>query len=236
MAGGTSFQQRQCEESRAREILHQHVYKTYENQSYPQEWRNLPEVPSKAEICPPSKSMVDKADANVQQDKNFLDYQQEPLYDPNLPHNIADGPWSSREAYLGAHYQILREDAIASLRVAVAEFKKCPSLVDDNETCVYKDVRFLSVREFLFLTTTGGTQRTCLEQDWCRLPSNVLPSKADQMETIEAFASGNHGCLEQGYVQDRLQDRYCRWSWHGAASAEPAGDRIILGRQRGGSN
>jgi helicase required for RNAi-mediated heterochromatin assembly 1 len=135
------------EANAANMILQQHIYKTYENQAFPQEWRNLPEVPSKAEICPPNKSLVDTADAD--QEDNWDRYQKEPLYDQNLPRNIVDGPWPSKEAYLGAHYQILREDAIAPLRRAVSEFKKCPLLVDDTDICVYKDVRTISVASFI---------------------------------------------------------------------------------------
>jgi helicase required for RNAi-mediated heterochromatin assembly 1 len=88
--------------------------------------------------------------AGASQEDNWDRYQKEPLYDQNLPHNIVDGPWPSKEAYLGAHYQILREDAIASLRRAVLEFKKCPLLVDDTEICVYKDVRHPRLQIFLF--------------------------------------------------------------------------------------
>jgi helicase required for RNAi-mediated heterochromatin assembly 1 len=139
MVGGTQ-QQQHYEENKARGIIHQHVYKTYENKVHPQKWRNLPEVPSRAEICPPSESMVDNADATVQQDKNPLDYQKEVSYARDLPHNIVDRAWPSRDEYLGSHYQLLREDAIAPLRLAVAEFKKRPSLVDDSEICVYRDV------------------------------------------------------------------------------------------------
>jgi len=133
--------EQQQNEAKARAILYQHVLKTYEkNRRFPQEWRNLPEIPSIAEICPPSKTLADVGDMNTLQDKNPVAYQADPLYDHNLPHNIIDGPWPSKEAYLGAHYQIRREDAIAPLRRAVDEFKKCPTLADDSEICVYKDV------------------------------------------------------------------------------------------------
>jgi len=141
MPGLPLYQQQRQNDAKSRQIIHRHVWKTYENQIFPQEWRNLPEVPSKAEICPSSRTTADIDDINNAQDRNPVDYQSDSLYDPNLPHNIVEGPWPSKEAYLAAHHQILREDAIAPLRRAVAEFKKCPSLVDDSEICVYKDVR-----------------------------------------------------------------------------------------------
>jgi helicase required for RNAi-mediated heterochromatin assembly 1 len=127
----------------ANRILQDHIWKLYENQSFQEEWRNLPEIPTRAEICPPDKALVESADdiEEARNPRNWNKYQEEPSYDQNLPHNIVDGPWPSKEAYLGAHYQILREDAIAPLRRAVAAFKKFPALEDDNETCVYTDVR-----------------------------------------------------------------------------------------------
>ncbi|KAE9364989.1 P-loop containing nucleoside triphosphate hydrolase protein [Stipitochalara longipes BDJ] len=140
MAGGTPFQHQRQNEGRARGILNRHIYKTYEDQKFSQEWRNLPEIPSMAEICPPSKNLADVVDTNTAQDKNPVGYQNDPVYDQDLPHNIVEGPWPSKEAYLGAHYQMLREDAVAPLRRAVAEFKKCPSLADDSEICVYQDM------------------------------------------------------------------------------------------------
>lgn len=145
MADRTSFQQQRQNEAKPRAIINLHVLKTYESQRYTQEWRNLPEIPSISEICPPSKTLVDITDTNDTQDKNPVGYQADPLYERNLPHNIIDGPWPSKEAYIGAHYQIRREDAIAPLRKVVEEFKKCPALEDDSNICVYKDVRLLEI-------------------------------------------------------------------------------------------
>jgi helicase required for RNAi-mediated heterochromatin assembly 1 len=142
------------EEYAANEILRDHVYKRYENRAFPQEWRNLPELPSKSEICPPNQQSKVMADTN--QEGNLKMSQMIPVYDQNLPHNIVDGPWPSREAYVGAHYQILREDSIAPLRRAVLEFKKFPALADDLDTCVYKDVRTLAVAKWFLLTRTGN--------------------------------------------------------------------------------
>ena len=184
----------------ANRILRDHIYKRYENQAFPQEWRNLPEVPSTAEICPPSRSLVDKGDVDEEDRDKWNQYQNDPLYDRTLPHNIVDGPWPSREAYLGAHYQILREDAIAPLRRAVESFKNCPSMVDDADICVYRDVSVSNMTnccDLGFLTAVGDNQGTHVEQDWCWFPSGILPPKANQMETIKTPATRNHGSPEQ---------------------------------------
>lgn len=165
------------EEYATNQILRDHVHKRYENQVFPQEWRNLPEFPSKSEICPPNK--ISKGVADTNQEGNLNMYQMASGYDQNLPHNIVDGPWPSREAYVGAHYQILREDSIAPLRRAVSEFKKCPALIDDVDTCVYKDVRNLSEANCFLLTRTGDDQGSCVRQDWCWLEGGIFPSEAN---------------------------------------------------------
>ena len=175
------------EEYAANEILRDHIYKRYENRAFPQEWRNLSELPSKSEICHPNQKSTGMADTN--QEGNLTMSQMNPVYDQNLPHNIVDGPWPSREAYLGAHYQILREDSIAPLRRAVSEFKKCPALVDDVDTCVYKDVRNLAMANGFILTRTGNDQGSCVRQDRCCLASGILPSEANQVEALKAIVA-----------------------------------------------
>jgi helicase required for RNAi-mediated heterochromatin assembly 1 len=128
------------EKTEVREILRRHIYKTYEVNAFAEEWRNLPEVPSSSEIAPPSKGPLEEADKKHEHPESWNDYQQEPLYDENLPHNIIKGPWPSKEAYIGAHYQILREDAIAPLRRSVADVKKNPGMQEDGDTCIYTQV------------------------------------------------------------------------------------------------
>jgi helicase required for RNAi-mediated heterochromatin assembly 1 len=128
------------EEGDANAILQQHIYKSYENRAFTEEWRNLPEVPTSAEISPPSQNLPETANEESKKDERWNDYQKETLYNPNLPRNMVDGPWPSKAAYIGAHYQILREDAIAPLRRAVAEVKKNPTMDDDGETCIYTHV------------------------------------------------------------------------------------------------
>ncbi|CZS98291.1 uncharacterized protein RCO7_08942 [Rhynchosporium graminicola] len=129
----------------ARGILVDHVKKTYENNAFPQAWRNLPEIPSSDEINPVAKEH--QPTTTIQEPEEWNMYQRETfLYDPKLPHNIVDKPWPSKEAYLGAHYQIIREDSIASLRTAVAEFKQTPSMDESSETRIYTSVTFIGLQ------------------------------------------------------------------------------------------
>ncbi|KAH7311881.1 P-loop containing nucleoside triphosphate hydrolase protein [Rhexocercosporidium sp. MPI-PUGE-AT-0058] len=125
-----------------RSILVDHIKKTYDHNAFPQAWRNLPEVPSSAEIKPVYK------DPNIveEESEEWNAYQQDLLYDEKLPHNIVDGPWPSKEAYLGAHYQIIREDSIAPLRSAVTEVQHTPSMDETDETRIYTGVTFIGLQ------------------------------------------------------------------------------------------
>lgn len=71
------------------------------------DWVNLPEVPSSKEI---------------------ISADQELFMEPNK----IDGPWSSKEAYLRAHYELLREDTICPLRQAVDELVSDPGLLESD--------------------------------------------------------------------------------------------------------
>ncbi|RDW66768.1 hypothetical protein BP5796_09517 [Coleophoma crateriformis] len=113
-------------------VLNEHIKKVYARFSYPEEWRNLPEVPDREEILPIRPVEDESYDVNK-------------YYGSRLPVNIFNGPWPSEEAYLGAHYQILREDAIGALRDSVAAFKENPQMMDANDTCIYTDVHFKGV-------------------------------------------------------------------------------------------
>ena len=48
--------------------------------------------------------------------------------------NKIDSPWDSKEQYLEAHYELVREDAVAPLRDAVAEVKNEPNLIEQDST------------------------------------------------------------------------------------------------------
>jgi helicase required for RNAi-mediated heterochromatin assembly 1 len=127
------------ENQKATSILTDHVKKPYQSREFAEPWRNLPEVPTKEEIMP----ATDEDSGGDQEPEQWNDYQQDPVYDPNLPHNIVDGPWPSKERYISAHYRILREDAIAGLRHSVASVKRRPAMMDDKETCIYTHVTLL---------------------------------------------------------------------------------------------
>lgn len=114
--------------------VYDHIERPYEHgRTFAEQWRNLPEIPTKHEIMP---DPVDLSDCEEEWD----DYQRDPLYNPSLPTNNVEGPWTSKAAYIGAHYEILREDGIASLRDAVAAVKKNPSMSDHDDICIYTDV------------------------------------------------------------------------------------------------
>ncbi|PGH16781.1 hypothetical protein AJ80_05096 [Polytolypa hystricis UAMH7299] len=61
-------------------------------------WQGRPEIPTADEI------LATEDDSN----------------DIEIPANLIRGPWPSSEVYLKAHYELLREDAVAPLRDAVA--------------------------------------------------------------------------------------------------------------------
>ena len=118
-------------------ILRDHVNRPYARHKHLENWRNLPEIPSSAEINP-----VCNDDQEANNPELWSDYQKDPLYDPNLPKNIVNGPWQSKSEYIGAHYQILREDAIAALRSSVACVKKYPDTQETQDTSIYTKVSF----------------------------------------------------------------------------------------------
>lgn len=114
-------------------ILESHILRKYNNTQHYEPWRNLPEVPTSAEIMP--------EEVVKPQEEKWDDYQKEFLYDEKLPTNKIHGPWSSKEAYIGAHYQIHREDAIACLRKSINHFKRYPGMMETQETAIYTNVR-----------------------------------------------------------------------------------------------
>lgn len=54
-----------------------------------------------------------------------------------LPINVIDGPWASKDDYISAHYRLLREDVAAPLRNAIATYRDNPAMSDDKDLCVY---------------------------------------------------------------------------------------------------
>lgn len=59
-----------------------------------------------------------------------------------MPNRI-DGPWPSKNSYLRAHYELLREDSVAPLRDAVAYVKEEPRMMDSKNVSIYEKVCLL---------------------------------------------------------------------------------------------
>lgn len=126
------------------EALRGHIDKVHLTGTHAEEWRNLPEVPTASEIWSTDSSRETRP---VEEEWN--EYMREPSYEIALPHNIIKGPWPSKVEYLGAHYQILREDVVAPLRHSVASFKDRPDMMEDNDTHIYTHVRSSAVSRVL---------------------------------------------------------------------------------------
>lgn len=58
----------------------------------------------------------------------------------NLTVNQIWGSWSSTELYLKTQYSLLREDAVAPLRDAVATFRQRPGMTDNKDFVIYERV------------------------------------------------------------------------------------------------
>lgn len=56
-----------------------------------------------------------------------------------MPNRIS-GPWPSKSSYLRAHYELLREDAVAPLRDAVAYVRDDPQMKDSPAMSIYEKV------------------------------------------------------------------------------------------------
>ena len=102
----------------------------YYNQARPgesaenEEWLLKPELPSSAEIL----------------GTDLPEYEEDRV---QLMPNHIEGPWSSRNSYLRAHYELLREDSIAPLRDAVAYVRDEPQMMDSKEVSIYEKVCLL---------------------------------------------------------------------------------------------
>lgn len=56
-----------------------------------------------------------------------------------MPNRIR-GPWPSKDSYLRAHYELIREDAVAPLRDAVAYVRDDPQMKDSPAVSIYEKV------------------------------------------------------------------------------------------------
>lgn len=106
-------------------ILREHITRPYQlDDEFTQEaWRRLPEIPSGREINPdPSNGTA---------------------HTETLPENIKEGPWGSKEAYIGSQYQLLRYDATYPLRESIRSYKENPGTSDLPTTSIYTNVSCL---------------------------------------------------------------------------------------------
>lgn len=106
-------------------------------------WLAIPEVPSSDELMKP------KTPLGSGLEEIWDEYKKDPVYDPNLPHNIIDGSWPSRGEYLESHFRLLREDTVAPLRAAIARFQKEPQMSEDHETRIYTHASLLHTIEVM---------------------------------------------------------------------------------------
>lgn len=106
-------------------ILREHITRTYQfHDEHSQEaWRLLPEIPSGREMNSESPSGTSHTDI--------------------LPENIMEGPWGSKDAYIGSQYQLLRYDATYPLRDSIRSYKENPGTPDLPTTSIYTNVRHL---------------------------------------------------------------------------------------------
>ncbi|MCJ1383921.1 hypothetical protein MMC17_007035 [Xylographa soralifera] len=89
-----------------------------------QSWLTLPELPTSVEI-------------------GRLENGKPTVGEIPIPVNKVDGPWSSKLEYLQSHYELLREDGVASLREAVEEIRAKPELMEKDSqehAAIYENV------------------------------------------------------------------------------------------------
>lgn len=63
-----------------------------------------------------------------------------------LPHNCIDNAWPFKNNYLETHYRLLRREGTEALRYAVNKYKSSIAASDDEDLCIYTNVRsFVSI-------------------------------------------------------------------------------------------
>jgi helicase required for RNAi-mediated heterochromatin assembly 1 len=93
-------------------------------------WFCQPEVPTSAEVLLPGDGEV------------------------KIPANKIDGAWKSKDKYLKAHYNLLREDAVSPLRDAVELFRRTPEMMENESKVIsiYEKVNLLQGHDRPMLT------------------------------------------------------------------------------------
>ncbi|MCJ1404379.1 hypothetical protein MMC11_007604 [Xylographa trunciseda] len=99
-----------------------------------QSWLTLPELPTSAEVGRLENGMPIVGEILV-------------------PANKIDGRWSSKQEYLQSHYELLREDGVASLREAVEEIRAKPELMEKDSQ------EHAAIYENVYVTGVTFTQR-----------------------------------------------------------------------------
>jgi hypothetical protein len=84
-------------------------------------WTTKPDVPTPEEVM--GVDILDDGEDSIQ-----------------LAANIVVGPWRSKGDYLRTHYELLREDAVAPLRDAVAYIRDDPQMMDSGSVAIYEKV------------------------------------------------------------------------------------------------
>lgn len=82
-------------------------------------WLDLPDLPTKEELL-----------ANASSD--------------DLPWFPLTHTWTSKKEYLRALYEILRFEGVEGLRYSIKTVRDRPSMLDDDNTCIYTKVRLSS--------------------------------------------------------------------------------------------
>ena len=87
-------------------------YVSFELQSHdPTSWLGRPEIPSPKEL----NGDGDDAEAEIE-----------------IPENNIAAPWQSTMEYLGGHYRLLREDAVAPLRNVISELRAETAIMEKD--------------------------------------------------------------------------------------------------------
>ncbi|KAI1750478.1 P-loop containing nucleoside triphosphate hydrolase protein [Xylaria castorea] len=86
------------------------------------EWQSYPEIPTARDLNPDWDKPEDLERINSL-----------------LPNNWQH-PFPDKNTYLETHYRLQREEAIAMLRYSVKKYRMDPTMVDDDETCIYTKV------------------------------------------------------------------------------------------------
>lgn len=155
-------------------VIREHVDKPYylKDVSSQESWRQLPEIPSGAEIN----------DDHDEKDNAISS---------TLPSNIVTGPWQSKADYIGAQYQLLRHDAIHPLQESVREYKACPWINDNENTLVYTHVRYPRLKK-------EGKHETYMENR-SSLSATHLPNWVQQhtLSSLQSVRRNTFGGLSQ---------------------------------------